>query len=881
VPKLVPVHPKVVLPANRKGVTASDARVRSFLSSSAEIPAGEGPSVLMAEDAQGHSLLLGYAIPPGSEKRIAQRVGQAAAQQAKQVMDAGNTEISTRSTALALVMLAIGGMNADVDRAALAARVLVHPEFDLLVGQIDNAFRADPYFLDSLMNNASLVGRIKAFATRVFEEYVNDERMARLGAGAASGPRTAASQGQSLPADRLAAVGAALPITATGPKTFWYLSPWHSDQPWYWYEVPRKYLVDPPFVAEARGKHLYASGNPTNINYIAEFFSRDGRKLDWRMVPRNSTLIQKLANSGAAQRKWRWGRDIASNVAHVEFNKYITTGDDPQKRAMMDGLFLLHAVTGVVNVFTGTRVFSGLASRLEHNTKLALTLATCGTNLVSTVDFAADSLSGFFKGNGLSLLETTTTACILPIARVVFGPRELTTAFRPLWKKVMANVVAKLSLPAGWASIAVDSANELVPLMVSLATAEPVVGYDLTWRNGDLVAVSRNDARPVPDNRPRVAAPIAKFRFTPKTGRTVFFDASQSSVDTAHGARARYTWDFGDGSRGTGQTVTHAYAAPGRHRVVLKVDDGLGHVATLSHIVDVSNGSAPVIANLTCGPEPSSATSARRISVSAQVTDPDGDLSEVRWYASASDATPETVTGPGFTGNVVLAYPSDGIGVYAPAVEAIDVAGNRSGRKICTYDTRRKGWGLIDDFSTGLGNWVVKSGNWHVQGQTLQVNYDITCGAVTCPHADLLLADKYQGSGDYVASVDFTRTRSGYDFSEAHVDFSLWQSASNRLDIGIGWGAYHWSGGPLNAVRVFVQRWNGTWSRVFYKTVRVTWDPDAWNRATIKKKGNTYSLFLNGTYLATFHDTLLNGTGKLGLAAYGTRKLDNFRLEYY
>ena len=48
-----------------------------------------------------------------------------------------------------------------------------------------------------------------------------------------------------------------------------------------------------------------------------------------------------------------------------------------------------------------------------------------------------------------------------------------------------------------------------------------------------------------------------------------------------------YTWNFGDGSTGTGRAPLHAYSAPGTYHAVLTVTDGDGGHATASRDVAV------------------------------------------------------------------------------------------------------------------------------------------------------------------------------------------------------------------------------------------------------------------------------------------------------
>ena len=85
-------------------------------------------------------------------------------------------------------------------------------------------------------------------------------------------------------------------------------------------------------------------------------------------------------------------------------------------------------------------------------------------------------------------------------------------------------------------------------------------------------AVAR-DADPAP--------PVAVLRVTPNgvgmAGLTEYhFDGSGSS--DPNDDALTYSWDFGDGSRGSGETVTHVYRAAGTYEVALTVSDGMERV---------------------------------------------------------------------------------------------------------------------------------------------------------------------------------------------------------------------------------------------------------------------------------------------------------------
>jgi len=69
---------------------------------------------------------------------------------------------------------------------------------------------------------------------------------------------------------------------------------------------------------------------------------------------------------------------------------------------------------------------------------------------------------------------------------------------------------------------------------------------------------------------PPVAAPGGPYSGSP--GVPVSFDGSNSS-----GSISSYTWNFGDGTNGTGVAVSHIYASPGTYSISLTVVDSSGH----------------------------------------------------------------------------------------------------------------------------------------------------------------------------------------------------------------------------------------------------------------------------------------------------------------
>ncbi len=78
----------------------------------------------------------------------------------------------------------------------------------------------------------------------------------------------------------------------------------------------------------------------------------------------------------------------------------------------------------------------------------------------------------------------------------------------------------------------------------------------------------------------------ANFVFSPTDPHpddTVFFNASSSTVTSG-----TYTWDFGDGTRGSGVTPTHVYSAARTYTVTLTVANSGGQTQTTSKTVTVA-----------------------------------------------------------------------------------------------------------------------------------------------------------------------------------------------------------------------------------------------------------------------------------------------------
>jgi PKD repeat protein len=137
--------------------------------------------------------------------------------------------------------------------------------------------------------------------------------------------------------------------------------------------------------------------------------------------------------------------------------------------------------------------------------------------------------------------------------------------------------------------------------------------------------------------------PLAVFTNDPAVGipgSWMQFDASASS-DT-DGTIGAYSWNFGDGTTGTGSVLWHRYTSAGSYSVVLTVTDNLGASTSVTRVILVGTANQPPIASFVVPTAPSVGSWARFDATAS--SDPDGTIVSYLW------AFGDGATG---TGNVV------------------------------------------------------------------------------------------------------------------------------------------------------------------------------------------------------------------------------------
>jgi len=106
---------------------------------------------------------------------------------------------------------------------------------------------------------------------------------------------------------------------------------------------------------------------------------------------------------------------------------------------------------------------------------------------------------------------------------------------------------------------------------------------------------------------------------------------------------ASYSWNFGDGSTGSGRTVTHSYSLPGTYLVMLTITDQYNRSASATKTIDVAGGTAPSVA-LTFSP--AAPAVGQNVNFNASATVP-GSGRTIRTYAwDFGDGEQKTTTTP-------------------------------------------------------------------------------------------------------------------------------------------------------------------------------------------------------------------------------------------
>jgi PKD repeat protein len=120
---------------------------------------------------------------------------------------------------------------------------------------------------------------------------------------------------------------------------------------------------------------------------------------------------------------------------------------------------------------------------------------------------------------------------------------------------------------------------------VTLMVMDDIGATDSAASTADIVAQ--------PVNRPPVAD--ANGPYTGTVGDSITFDGSASN--DPDGSIVDYSWDFGDGNTGSGETPTHTYNSDGNYTATLTVTDDAGDTASATTTASIGAGNLPPVAD--------------------------------------------------------------------------------------------------------------------------------------------------------------------------------------------------------------------------------------------------------------------------------------------
>jgi hypothetical protein len=113
-----------------------------------------------------------------------------------------------------------------------------------------------------------------------------------------------------------------------------------------------------------------------------------------------------------------------------------------------------------------------------------------------------------------------------------------------------------------------------------------------------------------------------------------------------------YSWDFGDGSTGSGATTSHSYSIAGTYGVKLNVTDNSGSTGVATQTITITDR-PPIVAPTLSSP---TLTPGQTVIITINTSDPDGTIAitTVNW----GDGTSDTISGPPSTDSHSYSLPN-------------------------------------------------------------------------------------------------------------------------------------------------------------------------------------------------------------------------------
>jgi PKD repeat protein len=265
--------------------------------------------------------------------------------------------------------------------------------------------------------------------------------------------------------------------------------------------------------------------------------------------------------------------------------------------------------------------------------------------------------------------------------------------------------------------------------------------------------------------------PTGAFTAT-STGLKVAFDAS-SSTDS-DGTISSYSWDFGDGSTGSGVSPSHSYASDGTYAVALTVTDDRGGQSVVTHAVTVANQPPSAAFN--------SSVDQLQVSVDGSgSSDPDGTVASYSWNwgdgspaDSGAQATHTYGSEGSYTVNLTV---TDDHGATATVSHVVTVVANKPPTAAFTATVNQLSV-AVDGTGSSDADGTVKSYAWN-------------WGDGTAPGSGVTASHTYTSAGTFTVTLTVTDDR-GATTAVSHqvttVAVTLFAKDTFARTVSSGWG---------------------------------------------------------------------------------------------
>jgi PKD repeat protein len=438
---------------------------------------------------------------------------------------------------------------------------------------------------------------------------------------------------------------------------------------------------------------LTATGTGTLGSYADTVINQQGASLYWRFGEASGTSVVDWAGatSGVA------GTGVSRGAAG--------------------------ALTGDANTAAN---FSGTSTgRVYSPTQMPSPASYSASVWFKTTTSSGGKLIGFGDSQTGNSVLTDRHLYMDNSGRLIFGvaPRGVVTITSPRTYRDGQWHQAVTTLGADGIRLYVD--GQQVAARADTTSAEDIFGYwrvggdtiDTTWPSRptstffsgsiDEVAIFPTVLTPaqiadqwsVSRGAPTNAPPVAAFTSSTSTLTAALNATGSTDPD---GSIASYSWNFGDGTTGTGATTSHIYPATGTYQVTLTVTDNGGAAASITKPVTVSAANVAPVAAFT------STTAGLTVNVNGTGSaDPDGSIASYAWnFGDGSTGTGSTAT---------RSYAAAGTYAVTLTVTDDDGATNATSRQVTVSEQAGPVTIAADTFArTVTGGWgsAAAGGSW-------------------------------------------------------------------------------------------------------------------------------------------------------------------------